>query len=107
LIACGPQPALEEMPSHAAFVWIYRYRFEPGEPLAGFRDADPWPERFRLDLPSSTADSECAAGTNGSVRQYRFAGPDGRYYEVLVALGVDVDAATRREVEEVVSSFSP
>jgi hypothetical protein len=100
LIACGPQPALADMPPDRAFVWIVRYSGD----VAG---ADPWPERFTLDLPSRPGDAECAAGTDGSVRQYSFDGPERIHYQVLVALGTEVDDAMRREVEQVVSSFSP
>jgi hypothetical protein len=95
------------MPADGAFVWIVRYSIEPGESLGGFRDAPRWPERFSLDLPSRPSDEECAAGSDGSVRQYLFAGPEGRYYQIQVALGVDVDDATRRQAEQVISSFSP
>jgi hypothetical protein len=107
LIACGSQPALEALPPGEAFVWIYEYRIAPGEPLGLFRDADPWPERFDLDLASAPADAECAAGTDGVVRQYYFVAGEGRYLQVLVALGAEADARTRWEVETVLSSFRP
>jgi len=107
LIACGKQPALEALPPDGAFLWILRYPIGPGEFLGTFRNADPWPDRFALDLPSRPSDAECAAGTDGSVRQYAFSGPEGLYYQVQVALGTSADAARRREVEQVLSSFRP
>lgn len=107
LITCGVQPALEDLPPDGAFVWILRYPIGPGEFLGAFRHADPWPEHFTLDLPSRPSDAECADGTDGSVRQYAFSGPEGLYYQVQVALGTEADAATRREVEQVLSSFRP
>jgi hypothetical protein len=107
LIACGVQPALEALPPDGAFLWILRYPIGPGEFLGAFRHADPWPEHFALDLPSRPSDAECADGTDGSVRQYVFSGPEGLYYQVQVALGTEADAATRREVEQVLSSFRP
>jgi hypothetical protein len=107
LIACGDQPALEALPANAAFLWIVRYQIAPDDPLGSFRGADPWPDRFTLDLPSNPSDAECAGGTEGSVRQFLLAGPNGRHYEVHVALGTEADATTRREVEQVLSSFQP
>jgi hypothetical protein len=107
LIACGKQPALEALPPDGAFLWILRYPIGPGEFLGAFRHADPWPEHFTLDLPSRPSDAECADGTDGSVRQYAFSGPEGLYYQVQVALGTEADAATRREAEQVLSSFRP
>jgi hypothetical protein len=107
LIACGKQPALEALPPDGAFLWILRYPIGPGEFLGTFRNADPWPNHFTLDLPSRPSDAECADGTDGSVRQYAFSGTEGLYYQVQVALGTAADAATRREVERVISSFEP
>jgi hypothetical protein len=107
LYACGEQPALEAMPRDDAFLWIVRYEVEPGDPLGGFRQAQPWPERFSLDLPSRPSDAECAAGTDGSVRQYLFEGGGGRYFQVHVALGLEATAARAREAEAVLSSFRP
>jgi hypothetical protein len=107
LIACGPQPALEDMPSDGTFLWIYRYVILPGEELGLFRDAPPWPDRFSLDLPSRPGDRECAGGSEGSVRQYSFAAGDDRYLQVLVALGPTAGAAERNAAGQVLSSFSP
>ena len=107
LIACGPQPALEAMPPDGAFVWIYRYTIQPGEPLYHFRDAEPWPDRFRIDLPSRPGDGECAAGTEGPVRQYYFDAGDGIYLQVLVAQGPQASPQTLAQAERVLSSFRP
>ena len=107
LIACGVQPALEALPPDGAFLWILRYPIGPGEFLGAFRNADPWPDHFTLDLPSRPSDAECADGTDGSMRQYAFSGPEGLYYQVQVALGTEATHARAREVETVLSSFRP
>ena len=104
LIACGPQPALQAMPSNGSFFWIVEYRVAAADPSALLRKAPPWPERFGLDLPSRPGDHECAAGTDGSVRQYLFRGTD-RYVQILVALGSDASLETRQAVEDTLSSF--
>jgi hypothetical protein len=107
LIACGTQPALEAMPRDGAFLWIVKYVVEPGDPLGGFRRAQPWPDRFSLDLPSRPSDAECAAGTDGPVRDYLFEGGEDVYLQVHVALGLQATGAREREVQSVLSSFRP
>jgi hypothetical protein len=107
LIACGDQPALRDLPADGAFLWIVRYEVEPGDPLGGFRRAVPWPGRFSLDLPSRPSDRECAAGTEGPVRDYLFDAGGDVYLQVHVALGPEAAATRADEVERVLSSYRP
>jgi hypothetical protein len=104
LVACGTQPALEQLPADAVFVWIYRYS-PPDADSADTAQHPPWPDRFSLDLPHRHGDRECAAGT-GDVRDYRFWAED-HTVQVLVGIGPDASDRLLRELEDVVSSYEP
>jgi hypothetical protein len=104
LIACGVQPALEQLPAGDVFLWIFEYG-RPGEGDPGAGDHPAWPARFRLDLPHREGDRECAAGT-ADVRDYRFWATD-HTVQVFVGIGADASDRLLSELEDVVSSFEP
>jgi hypothetical protein len=95
---CGPEPALQQLPTDGAFVWVEEYAapsnsadFEPGGPPR------------TIDLQTPPARWECA--TAAPSRKYLFR-DGGRFFEMHVALGPDASPDTIAQAERVMASFA-
>jgi hypothetical protein len=95
---CGPEPALEDLPTDGALVWVVEYA-DPG--YAG--DFIPLMPQFSIDLQTPPARWECAAAAPSRV--YLF-GVAGRFFEAHVAFGSDAIAETIGQASAVITSLA-
>jgi hypothetical protein len=94
---CGPNPALEELPSDGALLWLIEYRLP--DRLADF-PLRPYP----ITLTGEPEVAECSTAHPTYLLRFR----DGfRFFQLQVALGEAATEATRRDVADVLNSMQP
>jgi hypothetical protein len=94
---CGPEPALGDLPTDGALVWVAEYA-DPG--YAGDFYA-PGPG-FSIDLQAPPARWECAAAAPSRMYLFRVAG---RFFEIHVAFGPDANEETIGQANDVITSL--
>jgi hypothetical protein len=94
---CGPNPALEDLPSDGALVWLLEYRLP-----SNVDDFPPRPDP--LSLSGRPVLAECSTGHPSYLLRFR----DGfRYFQFHVAVGEGATDATRRDIVDVLNSMWP
>jgi hypothetical protein len=95
--ACGPEPALAELPTDGALVWLVEYA-NPGN-AGDFIGLSPL---FSIDIQNPPARWECAAAAPSRMYPFRIGG---RFIEVHVALGPAVSSSTLQEANGLITSL--
>jgi hypothetical protein len=96
--SAGQSPALEDLPTDGALVWVVEYA-DPG--YAG--DFIPLMPQFSIDLQTPPARWECAAAAPSRMYLFRVAG---RFFEAYVAFGSDASAETIGQASAVITSLA-
>jgi hypothetical protein len=95
--SCGPEPALAELPTDGALVWLVEHA-NPGN-AGDFISLMP---QFSIDLQGPPARWECAAAAPSRMYLFRVGG---RFFEVHVALGWGATAATVEQASGLITSL--
>jgi hypothetical protein len=94
---CGPEPALADLPSDGALVWLVEYA-NPGN-AGDFIGLSPL---FSIDLQEPPARWECAAAAPSRMYLFR---DGGRFFAVHVALGLEATATTAQQANGLITSL--
>jgi hypothetical protein len=94
---CGPEPALGDLPTDGALVWVAEY----ADPSYAGDFYAPGPG-FSIDLQTPPARWECAVAAPSRMYLFRVAG---RFFEIHVAFGPDANEETIGRANGVITSL--